>query len=79
MVVARNHWQQHSTPVFRTGGIATSAHDPFHVAKRIEHEQRVVAASLEVPCWRRPSLAFSNRIDEIDRLAVAVERIARGV
>jgi selenocysteine lyase/cysteine desulfurase len=39
----------------------------------------VVAASLEVPRWRRPSLAFSNTIDEIDRLAVAVERLARGV
>ena len=79
MVVPRNHWQQHSTPVFRTGVIATSEHDPFRVAKRIEHKQRVVAAALEVPRWRRPSLAFSNTIDEIDRLTVAVERLARGV
>jgi hypothetical protein len=49
VVVPGNHWQQHTAPVFRTGVIATSEHDPFHVAELIEQEQRVVAAALEVP------------------------------
>jgi hypothetical protein len=36
VVVPGNHWQQHTAPVFRTGTIATSEHDPFHIAELME-------------------------------------------
>ena len=49
VVIPGNHWQKHTAPVFRTGVIATSEHEPFHVAELIEQEQRVVAACPPLP------------------------------
>jgi len=53
VVVPCDHLQQHPVPVFRTGVIAPSEHDPFPVAKLIEQEQRGVRSSTRSARCRR--------------------------